>query len=158
MKTIGAWKRTEPLAVRPKSLARTVKEYRLYFIDHAVDNAQQITTTSGEGAAAKNLPSPALCGPNKTPEVCEHFVSAAKKEVEEHISIFMQTLFGLNQLVQDPAADVRNIYGEKMNTEDAIRAVYGQIERFRALHRLIADCSIPAAGYPHEVEKDLFEP
>ena len=45
--------------------------------------------------------------------------------------------------------------GEKMNTEGAIKAVYGQIERFRALHRLIADCSIPAAGYPQEVERDL---
>jgi hypothetical protein len=158
MKTIDAWKRTEPLAVRPKSLARTIKEYRLYFIDHAFDDAPQMTTTSYECAAAKDIPSPARCDPNKTPEVCEHFVSAAKKEVEDHISIFVQTLYGLSELVQDPAANVLNIYGKKMNTEDAIRAVYGQIERFRALHRLIADCSIPAAGYPQESEKDLVVP
>lgn len=122
MNSIHAWKRTERLAMRSTSLARLVKEYRLYFFDQA----------------AWDHP--------------HDFVASAKKEVDEHLSIFIETLRGLGRLVQDPTADVRNVFREKLDTEGAIKAVYGQMDRFRALHRLIAEGSIPAAGYPQDEE------
>ncbi len=144
---LQAWRVTEPLATGPMPLGALQKQLEVFFRESFLDDAQHASSLDMD-VAEKFFKKPKFSDPAKTPETCEYFVEQGRAFVNERIESLSKALAVLKVLVETPKGKTENQLGKKIDLTTALVEVYAEIAAFRATHRLIANLSVPAAGYP----------